>query len=68
MEETKKERGMCILCRKKRYREKLVPICHSVTLFPLQVKKFRYNVCLDACLDKIHSMKLENSIKIVYSE
>jgi hypothetical protein len=65
---TAKSRSMCIICRKKRYKSKVVPIVQSVTLFPYKVKRFNYNVCKVGCLEKVQNMDLENTIKIVRSE
>lgn len=60
-----KNRGMCILCRRKRYVENLIRCNQIVTLFPKKQRIFRYNVCSDSCVNELQNIKLENHFEIL---
>ena len=62
------KRSMCIICRKKRYKEKTVGVTQSVVLFPYKIRVFHYNVCTIGCIEAIKNIDLQNSIEIVQPE
>lgn len=59
------KRSMCIVCRKKRYKEKTVAVVQKVVLFPYKVRTFHYNVCETGCLESLNNLNLTNCIEIV---